>query len=44
MFAAFTLGDAEYGSVPTQEQTSDSEETIIFSPGNIEEGDNGSYF
>ena len=44
MFGAFELGNAEMGSIPNAEQNENQEEIIIFSQGNVEEGDNGSYF
>lgn len=47
MFGAFTFGNSEFGSVPNQDQqnqNNNNEEVIIFAPGKMEEGDNGSYF
>jgi hypothetical protein len=44
MFGAFSFGNAEFASIPSTEQTENQEEVIVFSPGVIEEGDNGSYF
>lgn len=44
MFGSFSFGNAEFGSIPNTDQNENNEEVIVFSPGKIEEGDNGSYF
>lgn len=44
MFGAFTFGNAEYGTIPTTDQNANQEEIIIFSPGTIESGDDGSVY
>ena len=45
MFASFTFGNAEFGTIPaTDEQSPNQPEVIIFSPGAPTSGDDGSYF